>query len=713
MSQVRHVMFFSICVLAGSFSSFTIVHAEDSPPKSAEEEPVQQLEEYIVSDTRLPSRRADRYATPANITAITKEDIRESGAKTVQEALEKATGVVLYNQVGNEFEQRFDLRGFNGLPVPGTSVFVDGVRVNEPEFNSINFDLIPLETIERMEILPGASTIYGKNALGGVLNIVTKRGSKSRRTNAETSFGSFGRQRYQINTSGPMGKVDYFANFSREATRGFRDDSNASIWRGFGKLGFHPTATTDLAVSYTYVKDHLKQAGSLPISLADVDPEANFTPGDFVDRKNNFIRATLNQDLPFGLTFTGNGFYRKLKEESFLVSQPFIVGGTNATSRNLSDTKSWGGTFQLVQESNPFGFQNELLVGGEVRWNDFGNNLLSLSDFGPFHVRRSSDEAIAAIFAQNTLHVTPDLILTGGFRFDRNELDFTDLLMPANNGKKIFKRVTPRAGLTYFLAPHTSAYFSYSQGFRVPTTDELFAFGIFGSNPNLAPVRSNNFELGFRSQIQSWGNVTLAVFHSNVKDEIFFTCIRCDFSPGDGQNRNVKKTRRRGFEATFKVKPNKYFDGLVNYTFTEAQFRSPFNITATRVVNVGDTFPLVPKNRLSVTGTVHPMKDLSLSLSGLYVSTQFLQSDEGNTGERLPGYFTLNGRVSYERPVPGGRLSGFLNINNLLNNHYFTSGIFAANRISGGGVTDRFVVPAAGIAVFGGLSYRFESSPSS
>ena len=170
------------------------------------------------------------------------------------------------------------------------------------------------------------------------------------------------------------------------------------------------------------------------------------------------------------------------------------------------------------------------------------------------------------------------------------------------------------------------------------------------------------------------------------------------------------KSRRRGFELTFAIKPNELFDGVVNYTYTEAQFRSRFNISS-RVVDVGDSFPLVPKNRISVTGTLHPIKGLSVSLAGLYASTQFLQSDESNEKDRLQGYFVLNGRIAYEHVVPGGILKGFLGVNNLLDNNYQTSGIYAANRITGGGATEQFVVPAPGIGFFGGLNYRFESFP--
>ena len=186
-----------------------------APVWAQSEEPVE-VKDVVVSSTRLPDTPVDARTLPAKVTVITAEDIRKSGAKTVQEAIQWATGIVMYDGVGNAFRQTVDMRGFNGNPVPAISVFVDGMRMNEPDFNSINFDLIPYETIERIEIIPGASAIYGKNALGGVINIITKRGTETRQVTGETVFGSFHRERYAINSSGTVGKWDYYGNFSRE-----------------------------------------------------------------------------------------------------------------------------------------------------------------------------------------------------------------------------------------------------------------------------------------------------------------------------------------------------------------------------------------------------------------------------------------------------------------------------------------------------------------
>ena len=182
---VTHTIIVLSCFCASLFSAASS-HANEPPPAQEDEQAIElHVKEIVVSDTRLPSVKRDIYAIPSKVTVITAKDIQESGAKTVQEALQDVTGIVLYDGVGNAFQQVIDLRGFNGLPVPSTSVFVDGVRVNEPDINRVNFDLIPLETIERIEVIPGASAIYGKDALGGLINIITMRGAEERQVTGE------------------------------------------------------------------------------------------------------------------------------------------------------------------------------------------------------------------------------------------------------------------------------------------------------------------------------------------------------------------------------------------------------------------------------------------------------------------------------------------------------------------------------------------------
>ncbi len=687
------LLFFIIAVALNP----AVTQAQESASE-AQQEPVLEVEEIVVSTTRLPSVEESIYAVPSKVTIITAEEIEQSGAKTVQEAIQQATGIIMYDQVGNAFGQKIDLRGFNGDPVTTTSVFVDGVLANEPDFNTVNFDLIPIESIERIEILPGASATYGKNALGGVINIITKRGGKRHQLTQETSFGSFHRERYTTSASGPIGKVDYWAAFTREIEDGFRDESDARISRFFGKLGYRPTDRTDLTLSYTYVKSRILQAGTLRLDQAAVNRNQNTSPGDFFDNENNVLRFTGRQELPFGFSLNSNAFYRRLGQEQFTNS------GGGFTADSLNQTESRGGVLQVTHEWTLLSSRNVLVLGGEYTRNDFSTRSL---DFGSPGLT-SKDEDILALFAQDTFNVTSHLTLSGGIRYDHDQIGFTDNLSPSNNASRRFSRVTPRAGLTYSFNPRASLYFSFSEGFRTPTVDEMFT-RLGSSNVNLKPVRSRGFEVGLKSGLGTWGTAELAVYQTDVRDEIFFTCTVCTFGDPafDGFNRNIDKSRRRGFEATVKVRFSRQFDVGLNYSYTEAQFRTATTISTggtVSVVDAGDSIPLVPKNRLSVTGNYGPIPGLTLSLSGSYVSTQFHLNDNGNAQPRLPGYFVLNGRAAYELPGPYGRFKAFLTVNNLLDKEYFSYGIFSD-------FSGRNVMPAPGIAVYGGLSYRFEAFP--
>ncbi|MDT7041418.1 TonB-dependent receptor [Candidatus Nitronereus thalassa] len=708
MSAIVYYLFLLFLLTASSPSLIVYATTDIS---DTEIQNVQQMKEYVISDSRLPAIQTDKYSVPAKITVITAEDIQKFGAKTVQEALQYATGIVMYNEVGNAFEHRVDMRGFNSTPVSSISVFVDGMRANEPSFNTINFDLIPFETIERIEVIPGPNAIFGKNTLGGTINIVTKTGTTKRQVSGEVARGSFDRERYNMNASGPVGDFNYYFNFTQESEAGFRDEGGGDVQRFFSKLGYRPTDNTDVNISYTYVKSHFSQAGASPIRIAENNPKANVSPGDFFDRENNVVRINLKQILPEGFTFSANGTYRNLQQASFLVSNPFALGGSFPTSTTAADTESWSGTFQLAQQSSPFGFKNEAVMGVEVTWNDFDSQAVSAfsSSFS------DSSEDVLGLYVQDSVHVSSQVILSGGLRFDKSDIDFMEKTNPSLNADIDFDRVTPRAGITYLVTPTSSVYFTFSQGFRTPTVQEMFA-SAFTSNPNLSPVRSKNYEVGGNAKIGTWGDVAITFYQSDIKDEIFLTCILCDFSAFDGINRNLDKTRRRGVEMTISVRPVTYFDGQINYTFTEAQFRSPINFGSgtnnMRVADVGDTLPLVPKHRLSVIGNLRPVEGVTLSVMGLYVGSQFLQNDEGNTSSSLPGYFVLNGKAAYERDVPGGIFTAFLQFNNILDANNFSRGIYAADRIPGGdGSTVQFVVPEPGFAMFGGISYQFNAFP--
>src|SRR5437867_5122507 len=531
MSRLLRSSVAAFCSLAAIGLSFSIAEGEETKPY--------QLEEVVVTSTRLPGEQVSTYNIPAKVTVITSEQIRQSGAQTVQEAIQYETAVVSYDQNGNPFQSSIDLRGFSGQPFPATSVFVDGVRVNEPDTNVANFDLIPLESIERIEIIPGSPAIYGKNTLGGVINIITKRGGDRRQATAETVFGSFHRERYAGNSSGPLGKFDYATSLTRETENGYRDESDSRISRYFGKLGLRPAHEKDLTLSYNYTKDRLLQAGIIPLSQLAINRRANGTPGSFQDNELNFVSVTGRQKLPLGLSLTVNGFYRHFASEIFSVFTCLC-----GIADQLSKTESRGGTVQMSHEIRGEKLGNILSAGSELTRNDVG--VRSAGTFG--NSQHSVDEDIMRFFVQDSLELFQKVILTAGLRYDHDHYDFQDELDPTGSGTRTFIRSTPRAGIAYKLEPRSTIYFNYAEGFRAPTIDEQFAAAPVTSNLQLRPVRTRGYEFGGKTALADRGEISLALFQTDVRDEIFFTCTVCTFPGFDGQNRNIPESRRRDRE---------------------------------------------------------------------------------------------------------------------------------------------------------------------
>ena len=639
-----------------------------------------------VTATRLRDVQELEAQVPGKVIVITEEEIQKLGAKTIQEVLQYQTGVVFYDNIGNEFQTVIDMRGFNGTPVPATSVFVDGVRVNEPDFNTINWDLMPIEDIERIEIMPGTATIYGRDALGGVINVTTKRGrTDGYHVGVDLGGGSYARQKYNFSTDGPLPfNFDYYFGVTRELTDGYRDASGGRLTRIFTKLGYRLGDDTDATLSYTHVQNFLKQAGSLPGNIFRRDPTANITPGDFYDTDLNLVALNVRQRLPAGFSLAGNGFFRGNDQTSF-------VQGLFSTSTLHTDTTSGGSTVQLTHEGAVWQRKNLASLGVEYAYNRF--NITNSGDFAgfPFLSKQLTTENVGGVYLSDSFSLLESLVLNAGLRYDWDHFDFTDKLDPTLNGKKTYDRVSPKAGLVYSPLQNLSLTFSYSEGVRMPTVSELFAQGPFGSNPNLVPMTSQNFELGAKGKWSDWLEGSLALYYMPVRDEIIF--VFTDPVNFFGRNENVSRTLRRGVELSLKGRYAKWFDATVNYTFTDATFQTDVLLFSGQVKK-GDRLPMVPRHHTTVLVNLYPLDGLTLSLSGNFVGKQFLFNDEPNKGKQLPDYFVLSSRVSYQWRQWGA----YVTFNNITDRKYASSGVVVA---------EPFFVPAPRFNVFGGLTFRY------
>jgi outer membrane receptor protein involved in Fe transport len=647
----------------------------------------------VLGGSRLPVP-AETARLPMQPYVYLSSDLEASGAKTLAEALRGLPGVVLYDQVGNGYQPTLDLRGFNASPVPATVVLIDGVRQNEPDFGQVNWQLIPLDEIERVEVLPGPQTMYGPGAMGGVVSITTKRGGAKTSAIGSADEGSFGLQRYAMSLDGPAGPLTYRADASRETEDGYRRNSGARLNRGSGRLDYRDDKTAAWA-GYRFADDDLKQAGSLTADELGFDRRQNIS---FVHNDSLLNQGTLGVKRSL-TTETSLSFLGDIRRR--LENTPLNQGRTSvSTARAAMDGLS--GTLQADDRRAVFDRVSALSAGVEAsRDASDSTSAGSFSGFGFTNSNFDVQRRLGA-FAQESFDLLPKtVVLTAGARWDGSTLEHNDRVTASNSGVREYNHISPRVGLNWNPVPAVEAFASLSDSFRAPTADEITALGPFSSAPNLRPVKARSLELGARVH-GGWGEGSASVYRTIAHDEIYAVY---DPTAGFGQNTNIDKTRRDGVELTLKPKWGDMLDGFVQYGYTQATFQTAFTLDkapfpATQQVKVGSYLPQVPRHRLSFGANAHPFKGATVGMDELCVSSQFLFGDESNTEARLGGYCVLGGGASYETGV----VRVFARGDNLLDRRYETRGILGTDPVTS--TLQRYLVPAAGLSFSAGVRVK-------
>jgi iron complex outermembrane recepter protein len=661
-----------------------------------------------------------RSATPSHVDTLTPSDLDRAHPTVLPDALERLPGVTLQNEQGTPFQPTLTLRGFVASPVTGlpqgVSVFLDGVRLNEPTVEEVNFDLIPLEAIDRVEIIRGPSVLFGRNTLGGAINLLTRRGGEVREIIPQLSAGSFGRVDTRFRLGGTARPFDYFLSFTRTTEDGYRDFTAAAVNRVFGKLGFE-RGETDVTVSYQWSHDKLKQAGSLPESELKRDRRENFTAGDYFKPELNF--AIINAEHSFGdsLTANLNAFVRALSATQFNVN--LITSNTKLENNTLST----GGGLQLKYRSTIADLPSLLVGGVEYAWNRVTSRTFQETS-GTFEIAAdlADTQNAYAIYAQHALTLLREfagprssVILTVSGRYDWLRHAIVDRLGGPSSSTDTFSRVNPRIGVNVNFAEGVGAYAAYAQGFRAPAFLELTCAGPgavcpglqvgVAPDPPLKPVKAQSFEVGAHARVASWLRAEISGYWTDLSDEIFAV------TPTGTTGvffQNVAETRRQGVEVSLRGRFGGVLEPRLNYAFTRATFQSRAELATpvppgTETVQPGDRLPLVPEHRINLGVDYRPWPWLQLTVGAGWVSSQFLRGDESNRQRPLDPYWFTHGGAS----IRWRGLEGFVQINNVLNANYETFGTFAPNGREPGNPVERFLTPAPSINVLAGLQYVF------
>ncbi len=484
------------------------------------------LNETVVTATRTPNKE---LKADANITVITGKDIERRHYTDLAQALRDVPGVV-FNQRGLAGYNNSDNIYINGSD--DVVVLVDGVRQNYAggKAGSIVFAMKDLAGIDRIEVLHGsASTLYGSDAKGGVINIITKK-AQGMKTTIGIGYGSYSRQQYSIANAGGADGWDWRIKYQKDKSGDFKDahgDTTPSKLDANSvgvHLGKHLSKASYLAFNLRSYKDSDRYQALYEKRMGQA-PKA----GEYDRVDGNLIWNVQIDDTTKNQMSVARSKY------------DYMAGG-------------YGLTVWTTKFSNQFDKKlgDHLLTAGFDYTKDETDGT-QLTNRGLFN---------RSFYVQDQWNISPELKLTAGIRHDNNS--------------GFGKHNSPSVSLGYDIDPVTHAYVSYSAYFITPTPSQLYA-PIYG-NANLKPESGNTREIGIARDFGRGLSLTASYFKRHSKNRI-------GYHPMTYQNINVGDEDAHGWSLQMTKRVDSHLRARLGYTQTHV------GATAQRQFNVDGYLP--------------------------------------------------------------------------------------------------------------------------
>ncbi|MEO7728180.1 MAG: TonB-dependent receptor [Burkholderiales bacterium] len=572
----------------------------------------------------------DKY--PGNVQTLNYKDIPQD-SRTLADMLNQVGGSMSVNNTqGNPYQVDLSYRGFTASPVLGTpqgiSVFLDGMRVNEPFGDLVAWDLIPQIAIANVTVVPGSNPVYGLNTLGGAVSLNTKSGFAFPSGEVKPTLGSFGRRSVDAEKGGHGENVDYYVATSLYDDRGYAAYNPSKIRQFFGKLGYQ-NVRTDLDLSLMYADNRMNGNQNVPLSTLG-NAAQGYSHPDYTNTQSLAINLRGSLVLNAQNSVAGNLYYRHIARDVFNsnIGNPVATSTNDASCVTTADCPAsnlladytqniFGGNLQWSNNGKLWGKAQVVTVGlnaehGRTAFNNNGQNAfvdnssatIGADAFMPQATIRSTNRRYA-IFATDTLDATEKLSVNASARYDYAAIGLsgtscTDAnglcnsaavisAVPGANtltdvsGSHSYRRLNPSVGLAYQLTPGLNGFGSYAEGFRTPSAIELACAdpnspctgvpNAFGADPNLKAVVSKTWEGGFRGRVSDRLRWRIAAFRSTLHDDILFNQTNAT----QGYFSNVGQTRRQGVELGMDGKTNRA-DYALSVSWVDATFQSPFTL---------------------------------------------------------------------------------------------------------------------------------------
>ncbi|HMI96532.1 MAG TPA: TonB-dependent receptor [Micropepsaceae bacterium] len=620
------------------------------------------VESVIVTAGALPGTALDPNKVPFNTQIINSTDLHRFGAASTLDTLDLGVaGISLSNAQDNPFQPNLFYRGFEASPLAGDAqglaVYANGVRLNQPFGDTLNWDVIPDVAIDRLT-LEGSNPVFGLNALGGSLAIQMKNGFTYAGAEAEGLFGAFDRRQGSIQYGVQDGNKAFYIAVNRLTENGWRQHSPSKLAQIFTDLGWRGGAG-EIHLNLSGADTDLTGNGTSPVELLAAARSAVFTFPD--NTKNTHGLANLYGTLRASdaLSFQGNlylsGFRQRSMNGDASAAQPcaaaagllcledgsvvtgedtnpipdFLSGGPygqlNMTS---TDSTGYGGAFQAAYDAPLFERTNHFVAGfavdkgrtGFAAHSDLGGLSADRGFVGPGVTIEQADGSIAPVkvtshnsyygfYLSDMFDLTDSLSLNISARYNIADIALRDALGTALNGDHSYAHLNPAIGASYKISSSLSAYLGYSQANRAPTPAELSCAdssspcsltNFFVGDPALKQVTAHTVEAGLRGQLTQVLGGDLrwhaGLYRADTQDDIQF--VASDIV-GRAFFQNIGNTRRQGIESSLDFQRGAFSVSL-DYNHTDAIFRSALTLNSpiNPLADSNGQIQIVPGNRL-------------------------------------------------------------------------------------------------------------------
>jgi len=471
-----------------------------------------ELEEIVITATRIPHLLKDALVST---TVITKKEIEQSGARTVAEALKNVAGITVTAYGGPGSLATVHIRGSTASQV---LVLMDGRELNPASSGTVDLGFLPVQNIERIEVIRGPfSSVYGANALSGVVNIITKPIPGEKETRIGVSYGTYETGRYAFTHGQKSGKIGYFLTAELRDSAGYRENSSSNEIHTTAKLAWQVDDSSDLSLLGGW--SH-RDAG-VPGSITYPTPSAQ--EGD----TRNFLDLSYHKDLRQGSSFLAKAFV-----EAYEIS--------------YKDPEAWGGPMRDSTENlasklqiqySPSWPRHLTTMGLELKQDQVRVTTID----GTSRIGGTRRVDTSSFYLQDEMDLSPRLVLVCGLRYDNHSI--------------YSPQSSPRVGLLYLLGENTRLRASYGQAFRPPTLNELYWYedwgwgmGLFG-NQDLKTERSRGYELGLEHTFNFPLLARISWFDRKTDQLISWL----ETSPWHWQASNVDKAHNQGIESELRL----------------------------------------------------------------------------------------------------------------------------------------------------------------